>query len=297
VDGIGDAMTDGRRDAVSMLCVKAAISLCFLWVLVACVASNAPKNAPAPSPSSKSDSASQTNPDVASKPGRTATVVAQGQGHGVDSPPDRQPDAKREHGRSPASGSSAKPEPLTLEERLERAVSDLKTGTLAYHFPEKMKTGETAPVLATIATGRVTEEQLMEVFSAADRPGVQTAKTPVTPKMKMTLTSADFEITPQSSDEQIVVGTTPTEWRWTILPKHSGKLQLHLAAIIELENLKQDFKTVDREVDVRVDAVNAVESFVGNNWQWLISGTGGLAIVGGLWNRVRRKKQPVEDVS
>jgi hypothetical protein len=93
--------------------------------------------------------------------------------------------------------------------------------------------------------------------------------------MKMTLTSADFEITPQSSDEQIVVGTTPTEWRWTISPKHSGKLQLHLVAIIELEALKQDFKTVDREVDVRVDAVNALETFVGDNWQWLISGRTG----------------------
>jgi hypothetical protein len=95
-----------------------------------------------------------------------------------------------------------------------------------------------------------------------------------------------------------VVGTTPTEWRWTISPKHSGKLQLHLAAIIELEDLKQDFKTVDREMDVRVDAVNALETFVGNNWQWLISGTGGLAVEGGLWNRVRRKKNlPVDDPS
>ena len=159
-----------------------------------------------------------------------------------------------------------------------------------------MKTGETAPVLATIGTEKVTEEQLKEIFSASERAGVQTAQTPVTPKMKMTLTSADFDITPQSSDEQIVVGTTPTEGRWTISPKHSGKLQLHLAAIIELEDLKQDFKTVDREVDVRVNAVNAVESFVGNNWQWLISGTGGLAVVGGLWNRVRRKKR-VEDAS
>ena len=70
------------------------------------------------------------------------------------------------------------------------------------------------------------------------------------------------------------MGATPTEWRWTISPKHSGKLQLHLAAVIELEDLKQDFKTVDREVDVRVDAVNAVETFIGGNWQWLISGTG-----------------------
>jgi len=287
VDGIGEAMTDERRDAIRSLCGKAAVTLGFLWVLIACSASppsNATSAPPPPAPKSGG----------ASGPGQTASVVPEGQGTGVDSPPED----KRHHGRSPASDSNSKPETPTLEKRLEEAVKNLKTGRLAYHFPETMKTGETAPVVATIGTERVTEEQLREIFSPTERAGVQMTKTPVTPKMKMTLTSPDFEITPQSSDEQIVVGTTPTEWRWTISPKHSGKLQLHLAAIIELEDLKQDFKTVDREVDVRVDAVNALETFVGNNWQWLISGTGGLAVVGGLWNRVRRKKNlPVDDPS
>ena len=168
-------------------------------------------------------------------------------------------------------------------------MQNLRRGELAYHFPEKMKTGETAPVTATIGTDKVSEEVLKDVFPANEKAGVQTAFTPITPTMKMTLTSADFDITPQSSDEQMVVGTTPTVWRWTISPKHSGKLQLHLAAIIELEGLKQDFKTVDREIDVKVDAVDVTEKFIENNWQWMISGTGGLAIVGGLWNRLRRK--------
>jgi hypothetical protein len=287
VDGIGEVMADDRRDVAGVLCVKAAVALCFFMLLVACSPSASPDHTtaspPPPAP----------RPGVATGSSQTATVRPQGEGDGVDSaPPKEDP---RHHGRSPASTSTAKPEPLTLEEQLEQAVNNLKTGRLAYHFPEKMKTGETAPVLATIATLKVSEEQLKEIFPASDRAGVQMAQTPVTPKMKMTLTSADFDITPQSSDEQIVVGATPTEWRWMISPKHAGKLQLHLAAIIELEDLKQDFKTVDREVEVRVDAVNAVETFVGNNWQWLISGTGGLAVVGGLWNRLRRKKSGGED--
>ena len=62
---------------------------------------------------------------------------------------------------------------------------------------------------------------------------VGTASTPVSVKMKMTLTSADFDITPLSSEEQVVGGTTPTEWEWTVAPKHSGTLRLHLDAAVE----------------------------------------------------------------
>jgi hypothetical protein len=206
--------------------------------------------------------------------------------------PPRAP-ARRPTGRKPQQ--IQKPVEKSLTEKLEDAINNLKMGGLAYSFPEKMKTGQTETVVATIGSDKVPVARLRAQIPKVDGSEIQVEQTPITPKMKMTLTSADFDITPQSSDEQIVVGTTPTTWRWTISPRHSGQLHLHLAAIIELEDLKQDFRTVDRDVAVAVDPVDAAEKFVQNNWQWLLSGTGGVAVVGGVWKFFKRKKEPGDD--
>jgi hypothetical protein len=193
------------------------------------------------------------------------------------------------HHRKPVA--PPKPVEKTPEEKLEDAVGRLKTGGLAYSFPEKMKTGQREDVVASIGSDKVPMVVLKEHVPAENGQEVKTEQTPVTPKMKMTLTSADFDITPQSSDEQMVVGSTPTTWRWTIAPRHSGKLHLHLAAIIELEDLKQDYTTVDRDVAVQVDPMDAAEKFIENNWQWLLSGSGGVAVAGAMWKLFKRKKE------
>jgi len=198
------------------------------------------------------------------------------------------------HRRKPVA--PPKPVEKTPEEKLEEAVSRLKVGGLAYSFPEKMKTGQREDVVASIGSDKVPIAVLKaHVAGEEDGQEVKTEQTPVTPKMKMTLTSADFDITPQSSDEQMVVGTTPTTWRWTIAPRHSGKLHLHLAAIIELEDLKQDYTTVDRDVAVQVDPLDMTEKFIQNNWQWLLSGGGGVAVAGAVWKLFKRKKEAGDD--
>ncbi|HEX2919514.1 MAG TPA: hypothetical protein VHN81_13435 [Edaphobacter sp.] len=199
--------------------------------------------------------------------------------------------------RKPAAPETAaqKPAEKSPEEKLEEAVSRLKVGGLAYSFPEKMKTGQREDVVASIGSDKVPIAVLKAHVAGEDGQEVKTEQTPVTPKMKMTLTSADFDITPQSSDEQMVVGTTPTTWRWTIAPRHSGKLHLHLAAIIELEDLKQDYTTVDRDVAVQVDPLDMTEKFIQNNWQWLLSGGGGVAVAGAVWKLFKRKKESGDD--
>jgi hypothetical protein len=224
---------------------------------------------------------------------KQSTAQPSGVAGSVIGPPPRIP-----HSPAKRRKSSARPQPVppkTPEQKLEEAVSHLKVGGLAYSFPEKMKTGQRDDVVASIGSDKVPIAVLKAKVQTDDEQEVKTEQTPITPKMKMTLTSADFEITPQSSDEQLVAGNTPTTWRWTIAPKHSGKLHLHLAAIIELEDLKQDFTTVDHDVAVQVDPMDEAEKFVQNNWQWMLSGTGGVAVVGGIWKLFKRKKDPGED--
>lgn len=85
-----------------------------------------------------------------------------------------------------------------------------------------------------------------------------------------------------------MVGDTPTTWVWNIVPKHSGNLHLHLAAIVEIKQLSRDFTTIDREIAVQVDPVDATERFIQTNWQWTIATL--TAEGGATWKLIREEE-------
>jgi hypothetical protein len=185
---------------------------------------------------------------------------------GIPDEPVRHDHRDRTPSRSPASVDTQP----TEDELIEQSLQNLKQGKLAYATPARMKTGESQTVTARIGSEQMDSGALTQGLGQNGET-VTTAGTPVSVKMKMTLKSADFDITPLSSEEQVVGGTTPTEWQWTVSPKHSGKLRLHLDAVVELKNISRDFTTVDREIAVSVDPVGAITGFVQHNWQWILS--------------------------
>jgi hypothetical protein len=185
-----------------------------------------------------------------------------------------------------------KPDPPTDDELLEKAIQTLKNGNLAYNTPEKMKTGQTAHVIARIGSDHVTIATLKSGLSADPGTKTEVTSTPVSSKMKMTLKGADFDIATLSSEEQFVAGATPTAWSWDVTPKHSGKLRLHLAAVVELNNLSRDFTSVDRDVAVQVDPVNEAEVFTKENAKWIIGGLGSCIAAAWAWLRRRKKQVP-----
>ncbi|HEU5021643.1 MAG TPA: hypothetical protein VFT60_07120 [Bryobacteraceae bacterium] len=184
----------------------------------------------------------------------------------------------------------AEDRPPTDDELLAESLDQLKKGNLAYSTPEKMKMGQTERVTARIGAPEVSLEALKSGLSSATGTSVATAATPISARMKMELKSADFDITPLSSEEQAVGGSIPTAWEWDIAPKHSGTLRLHLAAVVELKNLSRDFTSIDRDVTVRVDPVDAVSSFMTTNWQWIIATL--TAIGGAGWKFLKSRKKP-----
>jgi len=180
------------------------------------------------------------------------------------------------------------PPPPSDDELIAASLNQLRKGNLAYSTPEKMKMGRTERVSARIGGSDVSVEALKSELPSGQGRTVAAAVTPVSARMKMELKSADFDITPLSSEEQGVGGDTPTAWEWDIAPKHSGKLRLHLAAVVELKNLSRDFTSIDREVAVQVDPVDAVTSFMEGNWQWLIATL--TAIGGEAWKFLKSRK-------
>jgi len=110
--------------------------------------------------------------------------------------------------------------------------------------------------------------------------------------MKVTLKSADFEITPLSSEEQIVGGDLPTEWEWDVVPKHAGTLRLHLAAIVELKNLSRDYATVDKDIAVQVDLVDVVSKSAQANAVSILGTLDAGATGMWAWWKRRKKSRP-----
>jgi hypothetical protein len=64
---------------------------------------------------------------------------------------------------------------------------------------------------------------------------------------------------------------------------------LHLAAVVELNNLSKDFTTVDREIAVQVDPVDAATKFAKENGVWVVTTLG--AAVAGAWAWLKRRKK------
>jgi len=179
--------------------------------------------------------------------------------------------------------------PASKGQSPEERLNKLKEGNVAFNHPDKMKTGQTARITARIGSNEIPIAALEAGMTSNQDTKVETVSTPISLKMKMTLKSADFAITTLSSEEQGVFGDHPTEWTWDIVPKRSGKLHLHLAAIVELEDVSRDYATIDRDITVEVDPFNAVKEFVGKNWQWIIATL--TAILGAAWKFLSSRKK------
>jgi hypothetical protein len=223
-----------------------AVLVCLPFVLSSCSKAPAPHAYPVQVPDEHN-----TSPD---------------KGAGVPDEATKHDHHERTPGRSPASVDTQP----TEDQLIEQSLKNLKQGRLAYETPSKMKTGESQTVTARIGSDQVDGGALTQGLGQSGET-VGTATTPVSVKMKMMLKSVDFDITPLSSEEQVVAGTTPTVWQWTVTPKKSGMLRLHLDAVVELKNVSRDYPTVDREIAVSVDPVDALTGFVQHNWQWMLS--------------------------
>jgi hypothetical protein len=185
---------------------------------------------------------------------------------------------------------SPKPPAPTDDDLLAQSMATLEKGTLAYNPPDKMKDSDTVEITARIGSEKIPVQMLILGMPSTKGAKIETQSTPVTTRMKMTLKSADFTVTPLSSEEQVVTGEAPTEWNWYIKAKRSGKLKLHLTAIVEVNKASRDYTTVDREISVQVDPIEHAEDFAKTNVIWILTGLGTVSAAGLAW--LKRKRKP-----
>ena len=161
---------------------------------------------------------------------------------------------------------------------LKEALKLLQPGRLAYSIPPEMKTGHTEIVMARIGSADIPINALTLGMSQQQGAVLGLENTKVSLHMMMALKGDDFTISPQSTSDQLVGGDEPTTWQWQVMPKHRGTLHLHLSATVMLGTLKQDYTTVDKDIAVTVDGVDAVQKFCQNNWKWILSTLGAIVV-------------------
>jgi hypothetical protein len=148
---------------------------------------------------------------------------------------------------------------------MEEAFQELREGKLILNAPKKMQTAHTSKVSVNILSGSKPDTAAMQRFLKRGGTTTEIESLKISTKMKMTLVSADFEVTPLNHEEQSVGGSSGTNWEWTIFPKRAGVLHLHLTATVEVGDLSKDFTSEDRDVEVTVDKVDWIEGVLKSN--------------------------------
>lgn len=188
-----------------------------------------------------------------------------------------------------------KPTPMSpLDEVLGYAVRALKSGRIAFEYPEAMKLDETKRVEVRISETQ--DKELTEGLSQTDA-HVQVGDIKIAPMMATSLKGSAFEITPLTSEEQVIAADQPTSWVWSIHPTDWGQQSLYLAVCIRFALPKREERrcasVYQKEIEVHVNPMYAATHFIKNNATWTLGalGSGFSALGGGIMLLSKRKKK------
>ncbi len=194
----------------------------------------------------------------------------------------------------PAPGTATPQPPQDPAAMVQAEFSRLAAGRIMYNPPEEMTEGERERVEVRITQNMTAP--LTEGLKGSGAPRIE--QIPVASFMKVRLTSDSFDITPVSSEEQIVAGDTYTQWTWDVVPQKSGThaLILVVTARVKLAGFsdeQRDLDIIEREINVRVNPVYSIQSFISNNRDWLFPTVLVpliMALGGWAWKNVARRK-------
>ncbi|MBC7358641.1 MAG: hypothetical protein H5U10_08920 [Desulfacinum sp.] len=190
-----------------------------------------------------------------------------------------------------AMGSAKGKAEFTKEDSLnpiDRLLSGLRFGTIAFNVPPRMNIQATAVVQLLLGLEKTGEELKAMVEAEGTR---ESGRIRVSNRMEARLTGPHFTITAITPEVQAVSGKEISEWKWEIKPRTAGTHHLHLtlSAILEVEgsSTPRSLRTFDKMILVEVGWLQKVRLFVSENWKWLWAAI--LAPIGGWFWRTGRK--------
>lgn len=150
------------------------------------------------------------------------------------------------------------------------ALAELEQGRILYNPPSEMQLGETERVEVRI--GLNSEISLDEGLKGSGDP--VTEQIPVAAFMAVRLAGTAFEITPLSSEEQLVANDTFTQWAWDIMPTEAGhrNLTLIVTARVKIPGFAdeaRDLPIIERDILVKVSPLQSATNFIKENPEWI----------------------------
>lgn len=170
----------------------------------------------------------------------------------------------------------------------------LGQGSVILNVPDEMKVGteETVEICVTKVTG----QDLM--VGLEEEGNLQVVKVKVGTFMGACVRGEAFDILALSSEEQIIPEYDFTQWKWIVMPKRSGIQSLFFTITVRIkmpngDEEKKDLFVLKKQVLVQRNPTRTITAFLENNWQWIITTIGALA-VGWIAKEIRRKRRSEE---
>ncbi len=177
-------------------------------------------------------------------------------------------------------------------EAIDRMLSSLAAGNIAFNTPTSIPLGESQVIHLVLSTRETVENLKTLVEAEGPKTGAQIR---VGSEMEARLTGKGFKIQAITPETQAVNSVETTEWKCEVEPTEGGRQRLHLtmSAVLTIDGhqVPRSIKTFERIIEVRVTRARQISDFIGNNWQWLWA-TILVPIVGWLYQRRSTGRSP-----
>lgn len=164
----------------------------------------------------------------------------------------------------------AQPAPGNGSPSLDDVLDDLELVNVAFNAPRTMHLNEPVVIQLLLSGGQTVEQLQKELTALGEQEGEQIRASDT---MEAQLTGPGFDIAPVTPAVQLVSKEAVTEWQWEVEPTKTGERRLHLtlSALIDLGGKERTYtvRTFERTLVVKVTFGERLETFVGENWQWL----------------------------
>jgi len=170
---------------------------------------------------------------------------------------------------------------------VDRADEDLasSSGTIAYSVPNEMIVGEKYKITVRISKKKGTEikkilvlgerEILISDDNIESTVIIENIRVERTMTVKLLSKNGTFEISPTSTDKQVLEDESYTEWSWIVRPLESGTNYLKMIITIKIgsedEASYKDIVVFDKNIKVKSNVSLGFKSWFSEYWQWLMT--------------------------
>lgn len=195
--------------------------------------------------------------------------------------------------------------PPSISPAIRSALEEIHESKILFNPPHEMEQGKLERVEARISYKDV-GDAIIKNLKGRGKPELENIQ--VGQKMSVTLyyDEDDFKVKSYNSKEQVVIGRPYAQWEWDVTPIDYGEKQLHLKAVLNLDDIGKDstpydIPVIDRTINIKVNPAFIAEQAAKNkDTRDLLIGSGsvlgaiGLIYAGFKGWRSRKKKKEEE---